>query len=185
MIETLNELKDRLRKIFPNIQESCKKCGYPDCRGYIYLLKEEVNDLLNDDIDVICLNKSVYLIDSFRRKENGELDLTEFSPKCILRCEDGRCKIHNQKPLICLSYPIIIDRYQDGKDYWVFHKLCQYYVDVTKVGKKEEVIHGFMKLIEDISPELKSKIQNAYFDYSSVVSSDYTDWDIELIKEVK
>lgn len=74
MINTLDELKVRLRNIFPNIQKSCEKCRYPDCRGYIYLLEEEVDSLLNDDISVVCLNESIYLIDSFRRKNEGDLD---------------------------------------------------------------------------------------------------------------
>lgn len=185
MINTLDELKIRLRNIFPNIQESCEKCRYPDCRGYIHLLEEKVDSLLNDDISVVCLNESVYLIDSFRRREDGNLDLTEFSPKCRLRCQNGDCSIHEKKPLICLSYPIIIDRYQDGKDYWVFHKQCQYYDDVSNTGQKEEIINSYMKLIDEVSPELKANIKEAYYAYSSVVSSNYTDWDLELIKEVK
>lgn len=67
----------------------------------------------------------------------------------------------------------------------MFHKQCQYYVDVAKSGQKEEIISNYMKLIDEISPELKAKIKEAYYAYSSVVSSNYTDWDLELIKEVK
>lgn len=79
----------------------------------------------------------------------------------------------------------MIEKYQDGKHYWCFHKLCQYYIDLKKIGKYEEIIFKFKKILKEIDPELKKKIYDYYFKVCSVTVSQYTDTDIDVIKEVK
>ncbi|WP_290140562.1 hypothetical protein [uncultured Dubosiella sp.] len=184
MISTLQQLKKELRIFFPDISESCKRCEYPECKGYITLFEEEIDEFLDLDIEVVAINEEVYLINNFEEK-NGELNLSEISPKCKLRCANGKCGIHNHKPYICLIYPIMIEKYQDGKHYWCFHKLCQYYIDLKKIGKYEEIIFKFKKILKEIDPELKKKIYDYYFKVCSVTVSQYTDTDIDVIKEVK
>lgn len=184
-ISDIDTLSQHLRKIFPNIEESCKRCSYPDCRGYIYLLEDEVDGILEQDIEVVCLNNKVFLLNNFDVDVNGQLNLGQISPRCHLRCADGTCSIHNEKkPLVCLMYPILPDKHENGKHYWSFHKKCQYYQDVLEAGTKDLVVEEFMKLIDSISPSLYLKIVTAYHNISDISEAYYTDFDIETIKEV-
>ncbi|WP_305151907.1 hypothetical protein, partial [uncultured Dubosiella sp.] len=43
----------------------------------------------------------------------------------------------------------------------------------------------FKKMLKEIDPELKKKIYDYYFKVCSVTVSQYTDTDIDVIKEVK
>lgn len=184
MIDNIIELRKKLESFYPQITDSCKNCNFPDCKGYIYMLEEELDQLIENDIPVLCVNNNIYLLNNFKEK-NDSFDLTEISPKCKLRCQDGMCSIQNIKPLVCLFYPIIIEKYVDGKHYWSLHKQCQYYVDLKKSGQIEIIINKFNDLINSLSPELYEKIVTTYFNYDSIMITEYTDFDIKIFREVK
>lgn len=184
MIKTWAELRNRIKDVYPNITESCKNCKYPDCRGYIYLLDNEIDEIVENDIPVLCINHNVFLVNNFR-KNDGLFDLTEYSPRCKLRCNNGMCSIQNIKPFVCLFYPIIIEKYCDGKHYWSLHKQCQYYVDLKERGIKEKIIMEFLSLLDEISCEMYDEIVDAYFKYDRIMVTEYTDYDIEILKEVR
>ena len=124
------------------------------------------------------------MINNFDTNDEGKLNLGEFSPKCRLRCSNGLCSIQDFKPLVCLFYPIILEKYENDKHYWSLHKKCKYYYDLELSGKREVVINEFLNLLDNISEELMMKIIDSYKNLSSISYSYYTSDDIEVIKEV-
>lgn len=167
-INTLEELYAAFDKLNEKCNEVCSGCNYPDCKGYIWLTPTESERLIDNDIDVITVNDNIDLIYSFCDKD-GNTDMSIRQPECIHRNEDGSCRIHSIRPLVCHMYPIGPDTV-NGHPMWVLHKSCKFTMDMIDNKEISSYIHEAQKIINNISDDLAAQI-NQIYDYMNYLSS--------------
>lgn len=104
MINTINELYSAFDNLFKGIEEDCKKCEYSRCLGYVWLLSQEAERLIENGSGVLQINEDIFFVNSFSVTEK-KIDIEQFKPKCPF-LKMGRCAIYIQRPLSCRMYPL-------------------------------------------------------------------------------
>lgn len=160
-IKSVNELYNAFDKLNQECSMSCESCSDPDCMGYIWLLKEEADILLEKEIEVVEINNKISFINSFRN-EKGDIDLTICKPKCVHRCkETGHCLIRDIRPLTCHMYPFGPETI-DGTDVWVLHTDCKFVKQMEQMGQISEYCMKANHILQRMSKELSEQIKQVY-----------------------
>lgn len=123
MINTLNELYSAFDSLFKGIEKDCDKCGYSRCLGYVWLLPQEADRLIEEGLEVLQVNESLFFINSFPVVER-KIHIEQFKPECLF-LNMGCCGIYNQRPLSCRMYPLSFSIRGD-KLQLVLHLDCLY-----------------------------------------------------------
>lgn len=123
MIETLEQLYIAFDNLFRGIEKDCVKCKFSRCLGYVWLLAEEAERLIENGLEVLQINENLFFVNSFPVVE-GEINIEQFKPKCSF-LTDGRCGIYNQRPLSCRMYPLSF-YIENGILQLVLHLDCLY-----------------------------------------------------------
>lgn len=159
-IKNLQILEKKLNYIYKDIYKQCSKCNEKDCKGYIWLLKQEAEILVNNNISVIEINKKINFINSFC-KDNDKLDFKKVSPNCIFRDKDKRCKIYKFRPLICRFYPIDFKIINENF-YIVLHTNCLFVQNLIDKNLLNKFIEKVLNLFYNINIYLLKDIIKTY-----------------------
>lgn len=171
---SLSELS--IKKLFPNISESCKICN-TCCKTYGWLLEEEAKKFVIRGYQIIKLNDSLFCIDSFKRDTKGNLILNEI-PRCRFYWEK-ECLIQKDKPLDCRLFPIKIKFYQDSCVLGLSLG-CKYIFNLNK-KEKNEIYRRVIQFIK----EMPKKELNEYLNLMQeihLISKPKRFWMKKLIK---
>lgn len=162
-IETLAELYSALGNLYRGIEHDCHECKHPDCMGYIWLLNEEVSRLYERGVPLVQINNGPTFIHSFPAKEHDEPDLSVRYPSCSQLCTDSRrCKIHNDRPLVCHLYPVGPETKADGTIVWALHRDCLHVEKMEARGELSQFNHRVCNIFNSLSPRLLGEIAEAY-----------------------
>lgn len=160
-ITSLNELYVAFDDLNRDCGKYCVNCNYPDCMGYIWLLEEEANLMVEQGIEVVEINNRVNFINSFLN-DKGDIDVTICKPKCVHRCtETGQCTIHNIRPLTCHMYPFGPETI-DGLDVWGLHTDCEFVKQMEQIGILSEYVMRAKYILQRLSKALKEQIKEIY-----------------------
>lgn len=102
LINNLEEFYEALDVLLFGISQTCQKCQEEDCKGYLWLLPQEADELYEKEIEILEINKNICFINPFIGKER-EIDTEMVKPECPLR-KEKRCAIHDCRPLVCRMY---------------------------------------------------------------------------------
>lgn len=157
-IKTLNNLYDVLNKIYKDIYPLCSICEEEDCKGYLWLLPDEVKELFDKNISIIEINKKINFINPFEKKKiNTEI----VKPPCKLRCKNDKCSVYKIRPLVCRLYPI--DFKILSNEFWVvLHTDCLYVQKALKNKKIDKIISDIVLMFDNIDKKLLNDIINTY-----------------------
>lgn len=156
MINSLEEFYEALDILLSGISQTCQRCQEDDCKGYLWLLPQEVNELYEREIEILEINKNICFINPFIGKE-GEINTEKFKPECPLR-KEKRCTIHNIRPLVCRMYPLSFFT-ERSTIYIVLHLDCLY----SKERAKDAVFTDqAIKLFKSLDPQLLIAIKEVY-----------------------
>jgi len=145
-LKTLNDIKKYLGKFLIECEEHCINCKYPDCMGYIWLLKQEKDQLLKNGIDVLNINNQINFINFLNNNQEINDVIKCKYPKCLYRSEDGKCSIQKIKPLACKLYPISLAMV-GATLCWTLNLDCAYSQYLIKSGNIKVFIYNFYKFI--------------------------------------
>jgi MoaA/NifB/PqqE/SkfB family radical SAM enzyme/Fe-S-cluster containining protein len=159
VINNLEDLYKAFDKINNNYNLSCCNCDYPDCIGYIWLLKEEANNLYEYNISIVEINDDVNLINSFDTDKG--IDITKYQPKCIHKTPMNKCYIYEKRPLVCHMYPVGPETFKND-NLWILHIDCKFYVEMKNRLNLSDYICDIKKIIARISKELYKEIEDIY-----------------------
>jgi len=156
MIRTLHQLYTYLDELFYEIEVDCIRCEFSRCLGYVWLLSEEAEILVDRGVEVLEVNQEIFFINSFP-EEKGEIDIEKFKPKCVF-LENGRCSIHMQRPLSCRMYPLSFWT-EDDKLQLVLHLDCLF---SKRRIRSQEFKNLSLALFGDLDRSLLGRIREAY-----------------------
>lgn len=169
IIETLEQLNAALDQLYQGIERDCRDCQYPDCMGYIWLLKEDVERLYELGVPLVQVNNGPMFIHSFPIVETGQPDLSVRYPSCSQLCDGNRrCNIHRDRPLVCRLYPIGLETQSSGTVIWVLHQDCLHVRNMEVRGMLPDFERRANSIISNISPELMSEIVETYCAVDSI-----------------
>ena len=161
-IETLEEMKSLIDWVWRDISPACSTCSEPDCIGYVWVIPEEEEALLDVGVQTVQLNGSgPIFIDSYHRNRRGHLQVWQPKPRCPHRAEDGTCRVHAHRPLVCHLYPMGFERLPTGRLAWVLYESCKYVKSLTAEGRQALFVE-LATVVRRLSQELRSKLL-AYF----------------------
>ena len=125
-IETLSQLYDALDDLYLYIGQDCRDCRYPDCMGYVWLLKKETERLYQRSVPLVQVNNGPTFIHSFPViAQRASRDLSVRYPPCSQLCIDSRrCSIYQDRSLTCRLYPLGLETKADGTIVWALHRDC-------------------------------------------------------------
>lgn len=166
-IETLAQLYVTLDDLYREIEQDCLDCkdcnGYPDCMGYIWLLKEEAERLYEGGVPLVQVNNGPTFIHSFPALSQGQPDLSVRYPPCSQLCSDRRrCSIHQDRPLVCRLYPLGLETKVDGTIVWALHRDCLYVRRMKERGSLSDFEYKARSIINNLSPQLLEEVVEAY-----------------------
>ena len=164
MISSITELKNKVDLIWKNIDSSCKTCTDPDCVGYIWVLPDEEEALLNRGIPTVQINgkDGVIFIDSYERDNDGCLIVDKAKMQCPYLSEDKKCTIRDIRPLTCHLYPLGLETNSDGKIVWALHTDCAHIRNLQHTKKIDEVINQIKNLLSQLDITLERKIFDTF-----------------------
>lgn len=183
--KTLNKLYRELEKLYKGIYKFCKVCKEEDCKGYVWLLPEELKRFIERKIPLIEVNRRINFINSFSRK-NGIINVEEVKPPCIFRRYNGKCSIYMLRPLVCRLYPLDF-RSLGNKIYIVLHTDCLFVKKLIKTKNIKEFRNEVLNIFYNCTKELLKKILKEYelVDSISKYPKDYKHNDyIKLLKVI-
>jgi Fe-S-cluster containining protein len=157
VIQSIEELQDRLDKLYIDIKRWCDVCTDKDCVGFVWLLPEEAERLYQEGVPIVEVNNSAFFIHSF--PEDGERVIVDQpSPPCAL-WKSKKCSIYHVRPLVCRLFPIGFAT--EGKEISVvLHEDCLF---VRELGQNLEAFIGKVKrLFSDVDERLLSRLLSAY-----------------------
>ncbi|HHW99871.1 MAG TPA: hypothetical protein GX740_01025, partial [Acholeplasmataceae bacterium] len=170
-ISTIKQLNKVFDDLYQEFEMNCNGCEYPDCMGYIWLTKQETKKLSNLGVDILTINEDINCINSL-----GDISVdTDFSsivyPKCPLRCDKSyKCKIHDERPMVCHIYPVGLESAKNGSILWVLHKDCLFVKQLENKGLLELFMLKCNQLINSLSIELEETIISTFKKIDNVSS---------------
>jgi len=123
VINTIDKLYSAFDNLFKGIEEDCKKCDYSRCLGYVWLLSQEAERMVDNGLEVLQINENLFFINSFP-VINRKINVEQFKPQCPF-LDDGRCSIYDNRPLSCRMYPLSF-YIENGILQLVLHLDCLY-----------------------------------------------------------
>lgn len=170
-IATLDEFKDAVDKVWADIPASCAVCTDPDCLGYVWLLEEEEEPLLDAGVRTVQVNgeSGPIFLDSYERDEQGRLVVNQRGPRCPWRGPDGRCTVHASRPLVCHMYPLGIERDGEGGYAWGLHTEC-HYVRSRTTDQLAALLDELRGVLDRTVPTLMDLIVTAFAKSDSVAA---------------
>lgn len=170
VIDTLEKLRTELDILYENISSCCFDCTYKCCQGFINVVPQEIDGLVEKDLEIVAINENVYFLNNFDKDENDIPILDVFAPACRLRCDDKRCGINGFKPIVCSLYPIIPDIAGDGSLSWALHMDCAYSEMLKQKNQIEEIKERFSHIIGRVSPALYNEIKESFENVNKICS---------------
>lgn len=162
-IETLSQLYDTLDELYRGIEQDCRDCQDPDCMGYVWLLKKEVERLYERGVPLVQVNGGPTFIHSFSTTINGKPNLSVRYPPCSQLCTDSRrCSIYEDRPLTCRLYPLGLETKNDGTIVWALHRDCLHIRRTEERGTLPDFERRVRNVINNLSPELLEEIVETY-----------------------
>ena len=160
---SLKELYDALDELYRGIEQDCCGCQDPDCMGYVWLLKEEVERLYECGVSLVQVNNGPTFIHSFSATAQGQPDLSVRYPLCSQFCIDSRrCSIYQDRPLTCRLYPLGLETKADGTIVWALHRDCLYVRRLEERGLLSGFECQIRNIINNLSPQLLKEIVETY-----------------------
>ncbi|OGH67747.1 MAG: hypothetical protein A3J66_00875 [Candidatus Magasanikbacteria bacterium RIFCSPHIGHO2_02_FULL_47_14] len=185
MIETLVQFYDELDVLYRGIEKDCYECRDPDCMGYIWLLKEEVERLYELSVPLVQVNNGPTFIHSFPIAANGQPDLSVRYPQCSQLCTDSRtCSIHEDRPWICRLYPLGLETEEDGTVVWALHQDCLHVRRLKERGLLSDFELRARNIINNLSPRLLEEIVKTYREVDVLSSFPNGENDYSCLQEV-
>lgn len=174
-VGTLEQLYTALDDLYQDIEQDCLDCKdcreYPDCMGYIWLLKSESERLYEHGVPLVEVNKGPTFIHSFSTLPQGKPNLSVRYPLCSQLCVDGRrCSIHQDRPLVCRLYPIGLETKEDGIIVWALHRDCLYIRKTEERGLLPFFERRARGIINNLSSQLLEEIVEAYREVDAISS---------------
>ena len=121
-IKTLAELYAALDELLVGISETCSGCRDEDCKGYMWLLPQEVDPLLETSVSLLEINRRINFINPFL--EDQLINVEQIKPVCP-HCHSRLCTIRQLRPLVCRLYPLNFAN-ENGNLCFVLHLDCQF-----------------------------------------------------------
>lgn len=144
--------------LYRDIKLVCKNCHDHDCEGYVWLLANEVESLLNIDVSIVEINDSTAFIHSFE-EEGGVIRVDKPKPPCQWR-DSGLCSIYENRPLVCRMYPVGF--VTDNNEVVVaLHRDCEYSRRLEGESKKQ-FFNCIIKILRQTSVDLLNEIFDCY-----------------------
>lgn len=174
----LENIYSSAKKIFPGIDNFCKKCN-TCCYTYGWLLDKEADKFINKGYAVAEINKSLHCIDSFLRDEKENI-IFEKIPRCRFY-KNKRCSIYAEKPLDCNLYPIKVKMIKNR----IFIGIslgCRYIASLSKEDK-EKIYSNIVKFFKNFPPKTLNDYLNMVYNIS-LISKEKRFWMKKLL-EVK
>lgn len=170
-IANLDDFKRAVDHVWSDIAASCRVCKDPDCLGYVWLLEEEEEPLLDAGVQIVQVNgeSGPLFLDSYARDEEGRLVVGQRGPRCPWRAADGSCTVHAARPLVCHMYPLGIERDGSGGFVWGLHTDC-HYVRSRTPGQLEALLGDLRSVLERTTPTLMDTIVTAFMKSDSVAA---------------
>lgn len=164
MITTLEQLKDEIGRIWFNISDHCRDCKDPDCVGYIWVLPEEENSLLEIGLPIIQMNgeNGPLFLDSYERDEHGCFIVDKPKMQCPYLSKEKKCSIHENRPLTCHLYPLGFETDQEGVIAWALHTDCAHIRHLGETFGISSLIAQIVEMLGRLDPELEKKITNTF-----------------------
>lgn len=159
MIKSLFEFYQALNVLLSDISV-CKSCQWINCRGYVWLMQEESENLVKANIPVVEINNKINFIHSFPEIDN-KIDFCAVKPKCIVLRSDGLCKFYKVRPLSCRLYPFDLEVIAKRIE-WIVHKDCEIIVQADKANTLSEFCKKFLFILDLLSNPLKEEIISTY-----------------------
>lgn len=171
VIATLDEFKRAVDEVWADISASCAVCTDPDCLGYVWLLEEEEDPLLDAGVQIVQVNgeSGPLFLDSYARDEQGRLVVNQRGPRCPWRGADGRCTVHAARPLVCHMYPLGIERDGRGSYAWGLHSDC-HYVRSRSAEQLAALLDELRAVLRRTAPPLMDVIVTAFAKSDSVAA---------------
>jgi Fe-S-cluster containining protein len=156
--------RSELDELWKGIGQSCATCTDPDCLGYVWVMPEEEEALLDAGVRTVQINglRGPIFIDSYHRDAEGRLIVNRTKPNCPYRDKDGRCSVHAARPLVCHLYPLGPETLPDGRVIWSLHTDCSHVRSLTDAGDLPLLVSKIRRLLSRMSPDLKEKIRDQY-----------------------
>jgi Fe-S-cluster containining protein len=184
-IETMAQFNAAFDELYQGMESDCKMCQYPDCMGYVWLLKKEAECMFEQGVPLVQINNGPTFIHSFPTKLQGQLDLSVRYPPCSQLCKDERrCGIHTNRPLVCHMYPIGLETESDGTTVWALHRDCQYVQRVEERGLLATFEQKARRILNNLSSELLEEIVGTYRSVHAITSFPNGENNFSTLKEV-
>lgn len=158
-IDSIESLYQSLDRLYQNIYKYCRLCREEDCKGYVWLLPEEV-EKLNEKIDVVEINNKAYFLDSFVR-EKGKINVEVQKPTCVFFQKERKCAIYPFRPFVCRLYPIDF-RILNKTFYIVVHTDCFFIKKLIEEKEISSFLEKAFKLFYNCNQKLINRIINQY-----------------------
>lgn len=164
MIATLEQLKNEVEQIWCDISDHCKNCKDPDCVGYIWVLPEEENSLLEIGLPIIQINgdNGPLFLDSYERDSEGCLIVDKPKMQCPYLSVERKCSIRDRRPLTCHLYPLGLETEQDGSIVWALHTDCAHVRHVQETIGISTLAAQILEMLGRLAPELERKITDTF-----------------------
>lgn len=163
-IDDLKAFKKEIDELWRGIAHSCATCADPDCLGYVWVMPEEEEALLDAGVQTVQINGRTgpIFIDSYDRDDQGRLIVNRSKPNCPYRDKDGRCSVHASRPLVCHLYPLGPETLSDGRVVWSLHTDCSHVRSLTEAGDLELLVSKIRLLLSRMSPALNAEVRKEY-----------------------
>lgn len=167
-IQTLQEFYRELDSFYPDIRQFCAECSDPDCMGYIWVLPQEVENLINSNVPIVQINNNIHFLHSFETKEDDSLEVETKYPVCKFVEEScRRCTIYQNRPMVCRLWPLGLETC-NNKPVLALHLDCLFVRYLQENNLVLEFKNKTHNLISRLSPELKKEIVSTYCAVDSI-----------------
>lgn len=166
MESKLSGLYEAFDRLYQDILPACANCPDHDCEGYVWLLSDEADRLVEVGVEVVEINEVVNFIHSFPEVD-GIIKLDIPKPPCRYRME-RLCSIYTHRPLVCRMYPVGILTHED-KAVIALHKDCQFTRQLCGEAKTA-FTKRVVAILHGLSAELYQELLETYRQVDAVSS---------------
>lgn len=153
--------------------------------GYVWLLKQEAEQLYERGVPLVQVNNGPTFIHSFSSTVQGKLDLSVRYPPCSQLCAGSRrCSIYQDRPLVCHIYPIGLETRSDGMIVWALHRNCLHIRKMEERGSLPNFERRARDIINKLSPQLLEEIVETYRAVNAIASFQYGENNYTTLQEV-
>lgn len=170
-IASLDEFEVALGEVWKGIANCCAVCTDPDCLGYVWVVEEEEEALLDAGVQLVQINgvNGPTFLDSYARDGQGRLIPNQLGPKCPWRAPNGRCTVHAARPLACHLYPLGLERDGQGWFEWGLHCDC-HYVRSQDERELHDLLSRLRALLAKVAPDLMRAVVATFRDADAIAA---------------